>query len=96
MAFVGQPYVATPLLPAQRIVSPSSATPMSVPVGATFAYVTVEGSSVRWLDGGSNPTLTVGHLLDAGEASDVFPGDLATTYFIDTGTTAVITISYYR
>ena len=90
------PYQATPL-GYEQITNLSAAVGFaSVPTGATFAYVEVEGANVRWRDDGTNPTASVGMPVYAGSAPTLFSGDLAALKFIQVVATATLNVSFYK
>jgi hypothetical protein len=66
---------------------------------AVWAFVTVEGQSVRWRDDGVAPTATVGQLAVVG--SSIYykiggaSGPLSAMQFIQTGATASLDVSFY-
>lgn len=78
----------------QQITSLSSAASLTVPTGATCALIQAETQAVRWRDDGTNPTASVGMVLDAG--SDLFyTGSLAAFRAIQTTASAKLNVSYY-
>lgn len=92
---VGQtPGTQTPL-GYQQITSLSSAATLTVPNGATVAYVTVSGQAVRWRDDGTAPTATVGVPVAVG-AQLVYSGSLSAIQFIQQAASATIDVVYYK
>lgn len=78
----------------QQIASLSSATALTVPVGALTALIQAEAQDVRWRDDGTNPTATVGITLGSGLTLP-YNGDLSAIKFIETTASAKLNISYY-
>ena len=78
----------------------SSAVGLTVPAADTnattarLALIRCETTSVRWRDDGTNPTSSVGMLLDVGE-SLWYNGDLQAIKFIRTAASAVLDVAYY-
>jgi hypothetical protein len=92
----GQPYQYTTLSPSQPGLAVTTATSLTVPAGAKYAFVTVEGGSVRYRVDGTAPTATVGTLLTVGQQLQ-YAGNLSTIKFIDaTGSTGTIDVDYYK
>ena len=89
-------YSATPVAPSQMgLAITSTATYLTVPTGARFAFITVEDGPVRWRDDGTAPTITLGQYVAAG-TSFWYYGDLAMLQFIlATATAATLDVSYY-
>lgn len=83
----------------ERVTDLSSVVTLTVPVGAEYAYITAEGADVRWTDDGStDPTTSVGHLIDVSVPTPgIFyrHGKLSNLRFLETGTAAVLNVSYY-
>lgn len=63
-------------------------------VTARLALIRCETTSVRWRDDGTDPTSSVGMLLDVGE-SLWYNGDLQAIKFIRTAASAVLDVAYY-
>jgi hypothetical protein len=78
----------------QRLTGMSSSTALSVPAGARFAIVQVEGEDMRWRDDGVDPTIAIGMLLKNGAAM-IYDGPLAALRFIQVSSGALINIAYY-
>jgi hypothetical protein len=75
----------------------ASATGLTVPTGATCAYVSVDTASVRRRDDGTAPTTSIGMLLTAGSVL-TFSGlaNLSAVKFIlVTGGSPVVNVSFY-
>lgn len=90
----GAPYVRTPM-GYQQITNLSAATGLTVPVGATVADITVEGNSVRYRDDGTAPTASVGMPLIQTQSLE-YTGSLAAIEFIQSGSGALLNVSYYK
>jgi hypothetical protein len=73
----------------------TTAQALTVPVGATVAYIQVEDADVRWRDDGTDPTGAVGMLLKAGFNPSPFIGDLTALRFIDDVSGATLNVAYY-
>ena len=79
----------------QQITDLSGVTALSVPNGARFALISVDGKTVRWIDDGQNPTPTFGMPQGTGTTL-IYEGDLTTIRFIETAPSAILDISYYE
>jgi hypothetical protein len=66
----------------------------SVPVGATVAFMSIEGANVRMRDDGTNPTSSTGVLFLIGGPWP-YQGPLAAAQFIQTAATATINVCFY-
>ena len=69
------------LLGNQTLSVSTAAVSLTVPVGATYALLTVEGGDVRYWENGTAPTSTAGLLAVNGNAV-VLEGNLSTHKFI--------------
>lgn len=78
----------------QQITSLSSATGLTVPVGATMAVIAPLTQGVRWRDDGTNPTASVGMPVSAGAYFN-YDGDLKSIKFIEQTASAQLNVSYY-
>ena len=78
----------------QQITSLSSATALTVPVGALVALIQAETQNVRWRDDGTNPTASVGMTIGVGSTLP-YTGDLSAIKFIQATASATLNISYY-
>lgn len=87
------PYIATPLGYQQITVSALST--LTVPTGATEAFITVENTAVRYRDDGTAPTAAIGFPLLAGQQL-VYSGTLATLQLIAQSGTPVVDVLYYK
>ena len=94
LEFTEAPYVATPL-GYQQIVGLASSTALTVPGGATYALISMEGAMARWRDDGVAPTGSIGMPINSGPV-ERFSGDLAALRFITTGGSATLNASFYR
>lgn len=88
------PYVATPL-GYQQITNLTAATSLTVPTGATFAQIYVEGEGIRYRDDGVAPTATVGQPVSA-QTGFQYSGNLANIQFIQQVASATIDVVYYK
>src|SRR5258706_7769093 len=110
MTIIGQNYVvhcAAPYqgqpLGYQQLTMTAAALALTVPAGATYAIITVEGSAtdtVRWRDDGTPPTSAIGNPIavlvsPAFTAAQVFATDLTALQFIGASTSKV-NANYYR
>lgn len=77
-------------------VSASTVRTLTVPSGATHAWISVDPSAntIRWTRDGTAPTASVGHALVAGEAIEV--DNLSNFKAISTTGTSTIQVSYHR
>lgn len=67
---------------------------LTVPAGATQAWLIAEGSPLRWRDDGVAPTATVGMPLPTWQPF-LYVGSLAAIKFIQENTGGVLNVSYY-
>ena len=75
----------------------ASATPLTVPAGATIAVVESEAASVRWRDDGTAPTATVGMILAPNNVLTLSgAAELAAVQFILLSGSPLVDISYYK
>ncbi len=73
----------------------ATATGLTVPAGAIFAYLSAETGPIRWRDDGTSPTGTSGNLIAVADTPFLYRGDLNTIEFIDDGaTTGKINVSF--
>lgn len=79
----------------QQIANLSAATALTIPTGATLAFIQAEGQNIRWRDDGTNPTATVGMLIYADSEPLYYTGTLASLRLIQATATATANISYY-
>lgn len=81
-----------------QVTSPSVATNLTPPAGATYAVIVVETQAIRWRDDGVAPTAGVG-MLQAVTGNGpvlVYVGNLNSFQFIQATAGAVVDIAYYR
>jgi hypothetical protein len=78
----------------QQIVGLASSTALTVPTGATVAFIAVSTQAVRYRDDGTAPTATVGMPVPAGSQL-MYSGSLSAVRFIQQTATATLDISYY-
>ena len=77
-----------------------SATTLTVPTGATVAYIIVSATSgnaasVNYRDDGTNPTSTTGNTLGLGQQL-IYTGSLGIISFIVNTGSPILNVSYYR
>jgi len=78
----------------EQVTGLSAAKGLTVPAGAKVAYINTEDQSVRWRDDGTNPTTTVGGVLEPGSYFS-YTGDLSAIKFIEETASAKLNVSYY-
>ena len=70
---------------------------ISRPADATHVLMHAEGADVRWNDGGTTPTASVGIQLIAGATQPFFyTGDLSQIVVIEESTSSVLNVCYYK
>jgi hypothetical protein len=81
----------------QQITS-AAAMSFTIPTGATMAFVTVSGNSVRYRDDGTAPTALLGVTLPVTTAGlpFLYQGTLSKIQFIPTTGSATLDVLYYR
>jgi hypothetical protein len=79
----------------QPITSLSTATALTVPAGATVAYIQVSGAAIRYRDDGTTPTASVGMPVPVGSML-TYSGSLSAIQFIQQTAGAVLDVSYYK
>jgi hypothetical protein len=79
----------------QQITALNTATLLTVPTGSTLAVIEAEAQQVRWRDDGTNPTASVGHVLNPGDVL-VYRGNLSGIRFIEVAASAKLSVSYYN
>ena len=67
----------------------------TIPAGARWALIEVEGQPVRWRADGENPTVTVGHVLNPGDVLPYSGSDLTKFKAIETAAGAKLNVSFY-
>ncbi len=86
----------------QQITSLTGSTALTVPGGATCAFIQAETKDVRWRDDGVAPTAAIGNILGGPVPGAVenegmwYRGDLSKLRFIETAASAKLNVSYYR
>jgi hypothetical protein len=83
----------------QQLTGMSSATGLTVPNGARSVDLTIEVAGVRFRDDGTNPTATVGELLQPGVSSLsplTYFGNLNKLRFIQAAAGAVLNAAFYK
>lgn len=92
------PYPYTPLTPMQTAVSITSSTALTIPSGATYAVVCVEGNNARYsTDGTTTPTATVGMVLLQNQCVSLSGATtLARFLAIQVAATATLDVSYFK
>lgn len=88
------PYIFTPL-GFQQLTATGTASTLTVPNGAIFAFITVEGANIRYRDDGTAPTATIGYLVAAGQQL-TYSGTLATLQLISQSGSPVVDVLYYK
>ena len=89
------PYQFTPLGYVQ-ITNLSSAVGLgSIPTGATVAFLSCEGSELRYRDDGTAPTTAVGMPLYAGQTME-YSGTLSAIQFIQASSGGILNVAYYK
>lgn len=78
----------------QQITGLTSATALNIPLGSTYAEIAIEGAAVRWREDGSNPTATIGMLMEAGSSRFHTTG-LTALRLIQVSAGAVVNVHYY-
>ena len=80
----------------QQISALTTAAPLTPPVGASLAVITVTGQSVRYKDDGTAPDATHGVIIPVTTLAPFYYwGDLAAVRFIQTTAGAVMDVLYY-
>ena len=78
----------------QQVTSLSSAAGLTVPAGAVVAVLNAEGQAIRWRDDGTNPTASVGMMIQVDDYF-IYTGSLSAVKFIEETASAKLNISYY-
>ncbi len=73
----------------------AASTPLTVPAGATVAFVNAEAAGVRWRDDGTAPTATIGVILGAGQQL-IYSGNLTAIQFILQSGSPILDVEYYK
>jgi hypothetical protein len=96
MSILWQGQFGTPLGYQQYTTLSSAIGLTSIPKGATYALIQVEGENVRWRDDGTAPTASLGMILIAGNEPDAFIGSVfKAAKFIQVSSSATLNVSYY-
>lgn len=85
----------TPVAGSQEALAVVTATALTIPAGATIAWVTVETQSVRFRCDGTAPTASTGTLLAVGSRTEFRINGLAACKFIQTTSAATIDAEYF-
>lgn len=88
------PYIFTPL--GYQQLNVTTAATLTVPAGATFAFITVETSPVRYRDDGVAPTTGIGWPVTVGQHLLYSATAISTLQFISQTGTATLDILYYK
>lgn len=78
----------------QQLTGLSAVKDLTPPKDARVAVIQAWGQDVRWRDDGTNPTGTVGMVLQAGRDM-LYTGNLAKIRFIETAASAEVNVSFY-
>lgn len=65
-----------------------------MPDSAKVAFINTEDQNVRWRDDGTDPTASVGGVLEPGSYF-TYTGDLSSIKFIEEAASAKLNVSYY-
>ncbi len=79
----------------ERVTGLSAVKGLTVPAGATIAYLQADTRNICWRDDGTNPSATTGMTLVAGNDPFLYTGDLSAIKFIEATATALLNITYY-
>lgn len=79
----------------QQLSSLSTAVGLVVPTGANVAIFIAQDQDVRWRDDGTNPTTTVGMLMQKGIPLE-YAGPLTAFKMIEAAASAKVNVAYYR
>lgn len=66
----------------------------TIPAGTTYALIQCESQQVRWRDDGTNPTTTVGILMNVGDVLS-YDGNLAALAFIEVTASAKLNVAFF-
>lgn len=77
-------------------ITPTTATLLTVPTGATVALFQAEAQSIRFRDDGTAPSATAGMLVEAGLAPFEYSGTLSQVQVIQATSGGILDVSYYR
>lgn len=79
----------------QQVTNLTAAVGLTIPAGASIALLQVTGQNVRWRDDGTDPTASIGMILNADADPYPYSGDLSAIRFIETAASAVLNVAYY-
>lgn len=79
----------------QQLSVGASAVGLTVPTGATVAFIAVSGNAVRYRDDGTPPTAALGYPLPVGQNYNYHVALSAIEFIAQTGT-ATLDILYYK
>jgi hypothetical protein len=80
-----------------QTITPSISTELTIPSGAKMAEVGVEVAPIRWRDDDTDPSATVGHLVQPGTTLIIVGSyRMAAIEFIDVSAASTLSVSYYR
>lgn len=81
----------------EQLTSVSSSTALTIPAGASLAYISADTQDARWRDDPVTvaPTASVGQLLKAGFNPTPFIGDLSKLRFIQVAAGLILNVTYY-
>lgn len=79
----------------EQITSLSSAASLTPPTHARFAVIKAEAQAVRWREGDSDPTATVGMPMATTDQPLTFSGNLKALRFIEQTASAKLNVQYY-
>lgn len=85
----------TPVAGSQEALTVATATALTIPAGATIAWVTVEGQTVRFRCDGTAPTASSGSLLAVGSRTEFRVNGITACKFIQTTATATLDVEYF-
>lgn len=78
----------------QQITSLAAAAALTIPAGARVAIIECETQNVRWRDDGTDPTATVGMILETGDEF-LYSGKLSKLKFIEAAASGKLNVSFY-
>lgn len=85
----------TPVVGSQEALAVTASTALTIPAGATIAWVTVEGQTVRFRCDGTAPTASSGSLLAVGTKTEFRINGLSACHFIQTTASATLDVEYF-
>ncbi len=84
-----------PIASGHEKITPTTATSLTVPTGATFALLVPTVQDCRYTDDGTTPTLTVGVLLEAKKPFWV-TSSLSTVQLFNAVAGSIVDVLYYK